>query len=88
MGKESTPVFLPGESRGQGAWWATVHRAAKSQTQLKRLRERTHACAHTHTHTKLKKVKIMCSGDFFFFQFFFSLLALVWNDLAGTDCQR
>ena len=69
----------------RGAWWATVHRAAKSQTQLKRLRDRT--LVHTHTHTKLKKVKIMCSGDFFF-QFFFSLLTLVWNDLGGTDCQR
>ena len=26
------PVFLPGESHGQGAWWAIVHRVAKSQT--------------------------------------------------------
>ena len=25
---------------GRGAWWATVHRAAKSQAQLQ--------CAHTH----------------------------------------
>ena len=30
-----TPVFLPGESMDRGAWWATVHRVAESQTQLK-----------------------------------------------------
>ena len=28
-----TPV-LPGESHGRGAWWATVHGVANSQTQL------------------------------------------------------
>ena len=28
----------------RGAWWATVHRATKSWTQLKRLS--THACTH------------------------------------------
>ena len=32
-----TPVFLPGESLDRRAWWATVHRVAKSLTQLKRL---------------------------------------------------
>ena len=37
-----TSVFLPGEFHGQRTWWATVHRVAKSQTQLKQLR--IHAC--------------------------------------------
>ena len=27
-----TPVLLPGESHGQGAWWATVHGIAESDT--------------------------------------------------------
>ena len=32
---QPTPVFLPGKSRGsRGAWWATVHGAAKSWTRL------------------------------------------------------
>ena len=31
---QSTLVFLPGKSYGPGAWWATVHGVAKSQTQL------------------------------------------------------
>ena len=34
---QPTPVFLPGESQGQGAWWAAVYGVAQSQIQLKRL---------------------------------------------------
>ena len=32
---QPTPVFLPGESRGQGAWWAAVYGVAQSWTRLK-----------------------------------------------------
>ena len=32
--RQSTPIFLPGKSHGQGAWRATVHGVAKSQTRL------------------------------------------------------
>ena len=32
----------------RGAWWATVHKVAKSQTQLS---DFTHTHTHTHTHT-------------------------------------
>ena len=32
----------------RGAWWATVHGDAKSQTQL-------NVCGHTHTHTDTQK---------------------------------
>ena len=32
---QPTPVFLPGESQDRGAWWALVHRIAKSWTGLK-----------------------------------------------------
>ena len=31
---QPSPVFLPGEFMDRGAWWATVHGVAKSQTQL------------------------------------------------------
>ena len=34
---QPTSGFLPGESLGQRAWWATVRGVAKSRTQLKRL---------------------------------------------------
>ena len=37
---QPTPVFLPGESRGKGTWWATVHGVTKSRTQSD--------LAHTH----------------------------------------
>ena len=31
---QPTPVFLPGESQGWGAWWAAVHGVAKSRAEL------------------------------------------------------
>ena len=34
---QPTLVFLPGESRGRGAWWAAVYGVGQSQTRLKRL---------------------------------------------------
>ena len=34
---QPTPVFLPGESQGRGAWWAAIYGVAQSQTWLKRL---------------------------------------------------
>ena len=34
---QPTPVFLPGESQGRGAWWAAIYGVAQSQTRLKRL---------------------------------------------------
>ena len=34
---QHTPVFLPGDPMDRGAWQATVHGVAKSQTRLKQL---------------------------------------------------
>ena len=34
---QPTPVYLPGESQGWGAWWATVYGVTQSQTRLKGL---------------------------------------------------
>ena len=34
--KIPAPVFLPGESQGQEAWWAAIYRVAQSRTGLKR----------------------------------------------------
>ena len=36
-GNGTTPVLLPGESQGQGAWWAAVYGITQSWTRLKRL---------------------------------------------------
>ena len=33
----TTPVFLPGESQGPGAWWSAVYGVTQSRTRLKRL---------------------------------------------------
>ena len=35
--RQPIPVFLPGESQGQGAWWAAVYGAAQSLIRLKQL---------------------------------------------------
>ena len=35
----------------KGAWWATVHRVAKSQTQLKRLSTQAHRESTVVTHS-------------------------------------
>ena len=32
---QPTPVFLPGESQGQEAWWAAVYGVTQSRTRLK-----------------------------------------------------
>ena len=32
---QPTPVFLPGESQGGGAWWEAIYGVAQSQTRLK-----------------------------------------------------
>ena len=34
---QPTPVFLPGESQGRGAWWAAVSGVAQSRTRLTQL---------------------------------------------------
>ena len=34
---QPTPVFLPGESQGRGAWWAAIYGVAQSRTWLKGL---------------------------------------------------
>ena len=34
---QPTPVFLPGESRDGGAWWAAIYGVSQSRTRLKRL---------------------------------------------------
>ena len=38
---QPTPVFLPGESQGWGAWWAAIYGVAQSRTRLKRLSSRS-----------------------------------------------
>ena len=32
---QPTPVFLPGESQGQGSWWAAIYGVAQRRTRLK-----------------------------------------------------
>ena len=44
------------------AWWAAVHRVAKSLTQLKRLGTRAHMHIHTHKYTYTDTLKYQIPG--------------------------
>ena len=50
---QPTPVSLPGKCYGRGAWWATVHAAAKSWTGLM-----------THTSTFITKLFFLWHSSF------------------------
>ena len=43
---QPTPVFLPGESQGRGAWWAAVYGVAQSRTRLKWLSSSSSSSIH------------------------------------------
>ena len=54
-------MFLPGESRDRGAWWAAVYGVAQIQTRLKRLsstvtRNPRSNCQHSLDHRKNKGI--------------------------------
>ena len=42
--RQPTPVFLPGESQGRGAWWSAIYGIAQSRTRLKRLSSSSNQC--------------------------------------------
>ena len=43
---QPTPVVLPGESQGRGAWWAAVDGVAQSRPRLKRLSSTARPCSN------------------------------------------
>ena len=48
---QPTPVFLPGESQGRGAWWAAIYGVAQSWTRLKRLSSSSSSSKEQKTQT-------------------------------------
>ena len=44
-----TPVFLPGESQGRGAWWAALYGVTQSWTPLKRLSSSSSSSSSIHS---------------------------------------
>ena len=53
---QPTPVFLPGESQGRGAWWATLYGVAQSRIRLKQLS--SSSCNNWKSICKQKKKKV------------------------------
>ena len=54
---QPTPVFLPGESQGRGAWWAAAYGVTQSQTQLKRLSSGSSRCLTSESYMFFRKHK-------------------------------
>ena len=54
---QPTPVFLPGESQGRGAWWAAVCGVAQSRTRLKRLSSGKAICTDTAVDRHAKRAQ-------------------------------
>ena len=53
---QPAPVFLPGNPMDGGAWWAMVHRAAKSWTRLKPFSMQAHKRSMQASRTKPQRV--------------------------------
>ena len=62
---QPTPVFLPGESQGRGAWWAAVYGVSQSQTRLKWRSSRSSNVGQTdHNHkTQEGKKPLMITSN-------------------------
>ena len=79
---QPTPVFLPGESQGQGAWWAAVYGVAQSRTRLKRRSSSKFPRILSHAWFQIElAIKLMYSrfGRNRFVFFFFKCFALWWK---------
>ena len=72
---QPTPVFLPGESQGRGAWWAAVYGVTQSSTRLKQLSS--------------SSVKGACrSGTAWAFKLSATVLFVCRVDVLSDDCWK
>ena len=51
-------MILPGESQGQGAWWAAVYGVAQSRTRLKRLSSSSSSSRHSKSSFQKRKIEV------------------------------
>ena len=57
---QPTPVFLPGESQGRGAWWAAISGVAQSRTRLKQLSSSSSStCWQSNAQNSLSEASIV-----------------------------
>ena len=79
---QPTPVFLPGESHGRGAWWAAVYVVAQSQTRLKRLSSSSSPCYRSASVLSSSHF-LICNPDHDPMKHYFPNLSAHWNSLGG-----
>ena len=58
---QPTPVFLPGESQGWGAWLAAIYGIVQSRTRLKRLSSSSSSSGQTDTPWKSVSLSVLLS---------------------------
>ena len=84
---QPTPVLLPGESQGRGAWWAAVYGVEQSRTQLKQLGSSSSLCCQIRQKAPGHQTRFG-SDQLYFFKLFITLAALGPSSLlhAGALC--
>ena len=78
---QPTPVFLPGESQGRGAWWAAVYGVTQSRTLLKRLGMKTNEILKSQgfIHSMWEDGKVVKNQILIFFKIQNKLYFLPWT---------
>ena len=74
---QPTPVFLPGESRDRGAWWAVVFGVAQSWTRLKWLSSSSSNSDYIASSWRLVGVLFLPPSDAYVRSFLYLLYTLI-----------
>ena len=64
---QPTPVFVPGESQGRGAWWAAVYGVEQSRTRLKRLSSSSMEVYYVYVYVRMHICVLSCFSRVRFF---------------------
>ena len=81
---QPTPVFLPGESRDRGAWWAAVSGVAQSWTRLKRLSSSSSSSSVVSASLQIFQARILEWISISFSWVSFQLRG--WTHVNGISC--
>ena len=68
---QPTPVFLPGESQGRGAWWAAVYGVAQSRTRLKSQQQQQCIYVNPNLHSSHPPLPLFSLVYFLWLYFYF-----------------
>ena len=84
---QPTPVFLPGESQGGGAWWAAVCGVAQSWTRLKRLSSSS-SSSNRLWDWKSRMIQMFLARAVMWMMVLFSEIRMPWEGLDLGEDER